>query len=155
MKSIRRHRPGTAAYIGPLALAALLLLPGGAGADEGAAFRSRVDVGIGSAAEDAFFLLLLEQGFQYEGFEAVLSGPLRLRIHDEPPAEDGVVREQDWDEPSDFARIVPLLQYSREFENGALGYHMGTWGARGSRLGYSFHAHCTDGMLEVHLHSLK
>lgn len=36
-----------------------------------------------------------------------------------------------------------------EFENGALGYHMGTWGARGTRLGYSFHAHCTKGMLEV------
>ncbi|MCK5802963.1 MAG: Gfo/Idh/MocA family oxidoreductase [Lentisphaeria bacterium] len=38
-----------------------------------------------------------------------------------------------------------------EFENGAMGYHMGTWGARGSRLRYSFHAHCTEGMLEVDL----
>ncbi|MBT3375672.1 MAG: Gfo/Idh/MocA family oxidoreductase [Lentisphaerae bacterium] len=36
-----------------------------------------------------------------------------------------------------------------EFENGAMGYHMGTWGARGTRLRYSFHAHCTEGMLEV------
>jgi predicted dehydrogenase len=36
-----------------------------------------------------------------------------------------------------------------EFENGLLGYHFGTWGARGSRLGYSFHAHCTEGMLEA------
>lgn len=36
-----------------------------------------------------------------------------------------------------------------EFENGALGYHLGTWGARGSRLKASFHAHCTKGMLEV------
>jgi predicted dehydrogenase len=35
-----------------------------------------------------------------------------------------------------------------EFENGALGYHFGTWGARGTRLGYSFHIHCTEGMLE-------
>lgn len=35
-----------------------------------------------------------------------------------------------------------------EFENGVLGYHMGTWGARGSRLGYSIHIHCTEGMLE-------
>ena len=38
-----------------------------------------------------------------------------------------------------------------EFENGALGYHFGTWGARGSRLGYSFHAHCEKGMLDYHL----
>ena len=36
-----------------------------------------------------------------------------------------------------------------KFENGALGYHMGTWGARGSRLGYSVHAHTEQGMLEL------
>jgi predicted dehydrogenase len=36
-----------------------------------------------------------------------------------------------------------------EFEGGIMGYHMGTWGARGTRLKYSFHAHCTDGMLEA------
>jgi predicted dehydrogenase len=36
-----------------------------------------------------------------------------------------------------------------KFESGALGYHFGTWGARGSRLGYSVHAHATQGMLEL------
>jgi predicted dehydrogenase len=35
------------------------------------------------------------------------------------------------------------------FESGALGYHFGTWGARGTRLGYAFHAHGTDGLLEA------
>lgn len=35
-----------------------------------------------------------------------------------------------------------------EFANGALGYHFGTWGARGTRLGWSLHIHCTKGMLE-------
>lgn len=35
------------------------------------------------------------------------------------------------------------------FESGALGYHFGTWGAaRGTRLGWSMHVHCTEGMLE-------
>jgi len=38
---------------------------------------------------------------------------------------------------------------SIEFEGGRLGYHFGTWGARGSRLRYSFHAHCERGMLEA------
>lgn len=38
-----------------------------------------------------------------------------------------------------------------EFENGALGYHFGTWGAKGSRLGYAFHAHCEEGMIEIDL----
>lgn len=36
-----------------------------------------------------------------------------------------------------------------QFANGAMGYHMGTWGARGSRLRYSFHAHCTNAMIEA------
>lgn len=36
-----------------------------------------------------------------------------------------------------------------EFENGLLGYHGATWGARGTRLGTTFHAHCTRGMLEA------
>ncbi|MDF2723357.1 MAG: putative dehydrogenase [Paenibacillus sp.] len=34
------------------------------------------------------------------------------------------------------------------FESGAVGYHFGTWGARGTRLGWSLHIHCTEGMLE-------
>ena len=37
-----------------------------------------------------------------------------------------------------------------EFENGVLGYHAGTWGAMGTRLGGSFHFHFTKGMLELH-----
>lgn len=36
-----------------------------------------------------------------------------------------------------------------EFENGRLGYHFGTWGARGTRLRYSVHAHGEKGMLEL------
>ena len=36
-----------------------------------------------------------------------------------------------------------------QFENGAMGYHFGTWGAKGTRHGYSFHAHCEEGMLEA------
>lgn len=38
-----------------------------------------------------------------------------------------------------------------EFENGRLGYHFGTWGARGTRLRYAIHAHCTEGLLEADL----
>lgn len=38
-----------------------------------------------------------------------------------------------------------------EFAGGVMGYHFGTWGARGSKLGYSLHAHCTEGMLEADL----
>ena len=35
-----------------------------------------------------------------------------------------------------------------QFENGALGYHGATWGARGTRLGYDFQIQTEKGMLE-------
>ena len=38
---------------------------------------------------------------------------------------------------------------SLKFKSGATAYHFGTWGARGSRLRYAVHAHCTGGMLEL------
>ena len=38
---------------------------------------------------------------------------------------------------------------SLKFASGATAYHFGTWGARGTRLGYAVHAHCTEGMLEL------
>ncbi len=36
-----------------------------------------------------------------------------------------------------------------EFAGGKLGYHFGTWGARGTKLGCSFQAHCTEGFIEA------
>lgn len=33
------------------------------------------------------------------------------------------------------------------FEDGPIGYHFGTWGTGGTKLGYAIHAHCSDGML--------
>ncbi len=36
-----------------------------------------------------------------------------------------------------------------KFSNGATGYHFGTWGARGTKLGYAAHAHCEQGLLEL------
>lgn len=38
---------------------------------------------------------------------------------------------------------------SMKFDNGASAYHGGTWGARGSRLHYGFHAHGTEGFMEA------
>lgn len=38
-----------------------------------------------------------------------------------------------------------------KFQSGAIGYHGGTWGARGTRLKWSIHAHCTQAMLELDL----
>jgi predicted dehydrogenase len=42
-----------------------------------------------------------------------------------------------------------------EFEGGKMAYHFGTWGARGSRLKYSFHAHCTEAMIDLDISNGK
>lgn len=34
------------------------------------------------------------------------------------------------------------------FENGIMGYHYGTWGARGTTHGYTFHVHTDEGLFE-------
>lgn len=40
-----------------------------------------------------------------------------------------------------------------KFENGILGYHGGTWGAKGSRLKYAIHAQFSEGMVELDFHA--
>ena len=35
-----------------------------------------------------------------------------------------------------------------KFQNGAIGYHGATWGARGTRMGYNFQVHTEQGLLE-------
>jgi predicted dehydrogenase len=44
---------------------------------------------------------------------------------------------------------------SIEFANGALGYHFGTWGARGTTHRYAVHVHGTKGMAELDIHGGK
>ena len=40
-----------------------------------------------------------------------------------------------------------------QFANGALGYHFGTWGARGTRMHYAFQAHCEQGLIDFDHHA--
>jgi len=61
----------------------------------------------------------------------------------------GTNRGTPWMEREGTSNVV------MEFENGAMGYHFGTWGARGTRLSYSIHAHCEEGMLEFNFEDRK
>ena len=42
-----------------------------------------------------------------------------------------------------------------QFESGALGYHFGTWGARGTKHRYDFQAHCEQGLIDLDFHAGK
>jgi hypothetical protein len=93
--------------------------------DDGPSFQTSIDVGFGMVDEDGFFLVLLEQGFRGWGLELVLSGPLRFRAVDRDPQDDGVLREQDWDEPSDFARIPRRVSFNTQWNDGQLDLSFG------------------------------
>lgn len=72
-----------------------------------------LDIGAGfsQVAEDSFVDLNL--GFTV-GWSKLLVGllvPLRLRVIDDPPENDGAFREQDWDEPSDYMRVLRFVQW--------------------------------------------
>ncbi len=103
----------------------LLAAPDARAIENGPEFQSVADVGIGFIDEDVFFLLLLEQGFNYKAVDLRLSAPLRFRIKDRDPADDGVLREQDWDEPSDYARILRRLTIEHEWDEGFFDFHFG------------------------------
>ncbi|MDD5306930.1 MAG: hypothetical protein PHU25_06365 [Deltaproteobacteria bacterium] len=87
------------------------------GNDDGLALRSAADVGFVMMDEDGFVLARLTQDLFWDGLELTLSAPLRLRVLNRAPDDDGVIREQDWDEASDFARIVPRARFARAWED--------------------------------------
>ncbi len=87
--------------------------------------QSSLEIGIVSLDEDIFVLTNIEQHISVKGFSVVFSGPFRLRIVDHEPSDLGVLRSQDWDEPSDFARIVPVLSFMRKFESGLIDFSAG------------------------------
>lgn len=89
------------------------------------AFFTSCDIGLNIIDEDLFFLALLEQGFSFGGFELSLLGPLRLRIIDNTPEENRVLRNQDWDESSDYARIVRHIRYAKTWDNNRVDVYMG------------------------------
>ena len=48
-----------------------------------------------------------------------------------------------------WMKLEGTSSVSIAFANRATAYHFGTWGARGTKLQYSMHAHCEGGMIEL------
>lgn len=94
-------------------------------ADEKPSFQSGVDVGVIAIDDDVFISTIVEQRFRFRGFSMILQGPFRLRIADQSPSDTGPLRKQDWDQPSDFARIVPHLAYRQIFADGFVDLYAG------------------------------
>lgn len=85
----------------------------GAGAGEGGfAATLGADVTFGQLAEDWFLNVLLRFEFSISKLKVGIQGPLRLRVIDEDPQNDSVIREEDWDEVSDYFKIIRFVQWS-------------------------------------------
>ncbi|MBN1947404.1 MAG: hypothetical protein JW797_17165 [Bradymonadales bacterium] len=77
-----------------------------------------LDAGIGfsSIGEDGFIETNLGVSLGFGKFEVGLQAPLRWRVIDDPPEDDGAIRGQDWDEPSDWLRILRFIRYGSRYE---------------------------------------
>lgn len=73
-------------------------------------------VTVGVLGEDAFLGVGLSGSIIGEKWRASLHVPLRMRVSDREPKHAAVLRAEDWDELSDFARVLPLLQYGHAGE---------------------------------------
>jgi len=82
------------------------------------------DIGIGKIDEDWFITTRVGFGLQLpvprvdcpppECMTALRFGlqvPLRWRVVDNPPEDDGVLRSEDWDETSDYFKILRFVEY--------------------------------------------
>jgi hypothetical protein len=121
------RRRGSGGFLAAALLAGLLAIfvSKNGEADERPAFHTFVDTGFGFMDEDGFVLLYLGQGFSWKGFEVNLFGPLRFRVIDRSPGDDGVVREQDWDQYYEWARIARSLSFVREWDDAAVDLYFG------------------------------
>lgn len=73
--------------------------------------RGRASVEIAHIGEDTYLDLDFIYVFKVDAWRIAPQLPLRLRFIDEKPESGGVIREEDWDEPSDWARLLAFIQY--------------------------------------------
>ena len=60
--------------------------------------------------EDHFVAMKLGTTLDFGAFRVGIWAPLNLRTVDEDPQNDGVVRREDWDEPSEWFRILRFVE---------------------------------------------
>ena len=68
-------------------------------------------LGFGMIDEDFFLTVNLGAVFRWWKLGVAVQAPLRFRIVDQDPKTDGVFRREDWDEPSDWTRVVRFIEW--------------------------------------------
>ena len=88
------------------------LVGGPARAQEGG-FSGQFDgnAGFGAISEDYYVRIGLGAAFQFDKIGFGVQVPLNLRVIDNAPEQGDVIRKEDWDEYSDFFKIIRYFQY--------------------------------------------
>lgn len=73
--------------------------------------RGAAQLSLTSIGEDEFIALNVGYVFALDKWRFSPRLALRLRIVDEEPETDAIIRMEDWDEPSDIARLIGFVQY--------------------------------------------
>lgn len=78
-------------------------------------FGGMVDgrLGFGMIEEDWFLSVNVGTAFQWGKLGLGVQVPLRFRVIDKDPEDDGVIREEDWDEVSDWTRVVRYISWGK------------------------------------------
>ncbi len=83
-----------------------MIAPRSRGAGRGTASLMFSKVG-----EDLFMDISVSTKLRFGKWHIAPRLPLRIRLDDAPPKGGGIIRAEDWDEISDFARILQFVQY--------------------------------------------
>ncbi len=68
-------------------------------------------VGIGQVDEDLFLSVNIGTVLTWWKLGVGIQVPLRFRVMDEDPQNDGALRKEDWDEVSDWTRVVRFISW--------------------------------------------
>lgn len=68
-------------------------------------------MGFGLLGEDYFLSLAIGTSFQFGKYAFGIQAPLRIRVIDQDPQDAHWYRSEDWDEASDWTRILRFFQY--------------------------------------------
>jgi hypothetical protein len=68
-------------------------------------------LGFGAVGEDYFVTINVGTAFHWSKLGVGVQIPLRLRVVDEAPETDSVFREEDWDEVSDWTRVLRYVSW--------------------------------------------
>ncbi len=74
--------------------------------------QAGADLAFGRLGEDYFLTVYLAASFAISQLKIGLQVPLRLRVIDNEPEQDDIIRKEDWDEVSDYLRLIRYLQWS-------------------------------------------